>query len=299
MTRVLVVDDRLENLYLLRALLQGHGHTVDEARHGAEALVRARQTRPDLIISDLLMPVMDGYTLLRHWKADERLNTIPFVVYTATYTDPKDEQLALDLGADAFILKPAEPVSFMARIEAVIARDTSSPIAPPREPVGDEAGQLKEYNEVLVRKLEQKASELEQANLALRKDIARREQAEADLRRQADETTRARVALLGILEDQRQAEAALRVSEERFRLAASTGDVWDWNFETRKVSFPLDFWRRLGIDGPESANTAALFESILHPDDLARARQAVEDHIRLRLPYELEFRALAASGGME
>jgi len=80
MTRVLIVDDKAENLDLLRALLQGHGCEVDEARHGAEALVKARQAPPDLIISDLLLPVMDGYTLLRHWKADERLKPIPFVV---------------------------------------------------------------------------------------------------------------------------------------------------------------------------------------------------------------------------
>ena len=112
--KILVVDDKPENLHLLRALLQGHGHEVAEARHGAEALVKARQSPPALIISDLLMPVMDGYTLLRHWKGDEQLKQIPFVVYTATYTEPKDERLALDLGADAFLLKPTEPEPFIA-----------------------------------------------------------------------------------------------------------------------------------------------------------------------------------------
>ncbi len=122
MTRILIVDDQPENLYLLRALLTGHGCAVDEARDGAEALVKARQSPPQLIISDLLMPVMDGYTLLRHWKLDARLKLIPFIVYTATSTEPQDEKLALDLGADAFILQPAEPEAFMARVRDVLGQ---------------------------------------------------------------------------------------------------------------------------------------------------------------------------------
>ena len=153
MDRVIVVDDKPENLYLLRTLLQGQGYAVDEARHGAEALVKARQEPPQLIISDLLMPVMDGYTLLRHWKADERLKAIPFVVYTATYTDPKDERLGLDLGADAFIVKPAEPEPFMARIREVLAKQESGAMSPAGAPQADEKIVLKEYSDTLVRKL--------------------------------------------------------------------------------------------------------------------------------------------------
>ena len=129
MIRVMIVDDKPENLYLLGALLRGHACVVDEARHGAEALTKARHTPPDLIVSDLLMPVMDGYTLLRRWKADARLKSIPFVVYTATYTEPKDERLALDLGADAFILKPAEPDEFIARIQGGSGAGASQRIA--------------------------------------------------------------------------------------------------------------------------------------------------------------------------
>jgi two-component system cell cycle response regulator DivK len=72
-TRVLVVDDKEENLSYLEALLKGHGCTVESARHGAEALIMARHNPPDLVISDLLMPVMDGFTLLRHWRIDAKL----------------------------------------------------------------------------------------------------------------------------------------------------------------------------------------------------------------------------------
>jgi len=194
MKRVLMVDDREENLYLLRMLFEGNGYRVDCARHGAEALILARQQPPSLVVSDLLMPVMDGYTLLRHWKADPRLRHIPFVVYTATYTEPKDAQLALDLGADAFILKPAEPAPFMARIDAVLAQVARGQLVPARMPLDDEREVLKEYSEVLVRKLEQKALELERSNRELQQDIERRQRAEADALRYLGEAATSQAA---------------------------------------------------------------------------------------------------------
>ena len=116
MTRVLVVDDREDNRYLLQALLAGHGFEVSEARHGKEALESAERQPPDLVITDLLMPEMDGYALLREWRSRARLRPIPVIVYTATYTEPKDEELALRLGADAFLVKPMEHGEFLERI---------------------------------------------------------------------------------------------------------------------------------------------------------------------------------------
>ena len=137
MNRVLIIDDKEENIYYLNALLSGQGLQVDSARHGAEALVKARQSPPDLVISDLLMPVMDGYTLLRHWKADPRLKCVPFIVYTATYTEAEDERLALSLGADAFILKPAEPEDFVAKIKEVQSGFRAKNLILPQKPKED------------------------------------------------------------------------------------------------------------------------------------------------------------------
>ena len=176
MTRILIVDDKEENLYYLQALLKGHGYEVDNAKHGAEALVKARQSLPDVIISDLLMPVMDGYTLLRHWKVDNSLKRIPFIVYTATYTEPEDERLALSLGADAFILKPAEPEDFIGRLREVEQRIAKG--APAQPTPASEENMLKVYSETLIRKLEEKTLQLEQANRELQLDIARRKEAE-------------------------------------------------------------------------------------------------------------------------
>jgi two-component system, chemotaxis family, CheB/CheR fusion protein len=107
------------------------------------------------------MPEMDGYELIRHWKADERLRSIPFVVYTATYTEPKDEELALQLGADAFIIKPAEPEPFIRQVHEVLDRlRANSPMVV--TPSAEEGVTLKLYNEVLVNKLEHKCEQLEQ-----------------------------------------------------------------------------------------------------------------------------------------
>jgi len=181
MARMLIVDDKEENLYLLNALLTGHGCEVDTARNGTEALAKARENPPDMVVSDLLMPVMDGFTLLRTWRDDPRLGPIPFVVYTATYTDREDERLALNLGADAFILKPCDPEEFLERVFAVRDRSAAAPPSP-REKCPSEAVLLRSYNETLVRKLEERTIQLEQLNRALQEDIAQRKRVEEHLR---------------------------------------------------------------------------------------------------------------------
>lgn len=175
MRRALIVDDKEDNLYYLRALLGGYGYAVETAHHGAEALAIAHQAQPDVVVADLLMPVMDGYALLRRWKADPELKRIPFVVYTATYTSAEDERLVLDLGADAFIVKPAEPEDFMARIR-LVANESSAPPVPPRAPVADETGLLQQYNAVVVHKLEQKLAEQEAMHRALAHEVAVRKE---------------------------------------------------------------------------------------------------------------------------
>ncbi len=182
MSTILVVDDHEENLYFLQVLLKGHGFSVVTAHHGAEALALARQSPPTLVVSDLLMPVMDGFTLMRHWKVDPLLKGIPFVVYTATYVEPQDERLALDLGADAFIIKPADPTVFLARIRDVLDRAMRGELTPAAKPASDVPAVLREYNEVLIRKLEEKAEQLESTNQDLESDVARRKKVEAALR---------------------------------------------------------------------------------------------------------------------
>lgn len=164
MKRALIADDHTENLYFLEVLLKGSGFDpVETAENGATALEMARIHKPDLIISDILMPVMDGYALCRELKADPYLKDVPFVFYTATFTTAKDEALALSLGADRFICKPQEPDKLMQIINEVLATPRPAFELQPSE----ETTILKEYNEALFRKLEKKMADLEQANRLL------------------------------------------------------------------------------------------------------------------------------------
>lgn len=154
--KILIVDDKPENLYMLESLLKGVGYEIISARNGAEALGLARKEIPCMIISDILMPIMDGYTLCREFKRDVDLQKVPFILYTATYSDNKDEEFALSLGADRFILKPADPDKFLQIVQEVLQEVTTKKIKPKAPPEQSDLVVLKEYNAVLIRKLEDK-----------------------------------------------------------------------------------------------------------------------------------------------
>jgi PAS domain S-box-containing protein/putative nucleotidyltransferase with HDIG domain len=164
MSAILIVDDHEQNRYLLRVMLTASGYEVLEAANGAEALELARRTQPDLIISDILMPQMDGFALCRECKRDERLRDTPIVFYTATYTDPRDEALAMQLGAARFIVKPIDNEVLIAIVNEVLRGGTTEQLAAPQPPLEEDMAFYRLYNEALIRKLEDKMLDLERLN---------------------------------------------------------------------------------------------------------------------------------------
>jgi len=181
MKTALIVDDHEENRYLLRTVLTSAGYEVREASNGADALNEARSHPPTIIISDILMPQMDGFAFCRECSRDPALAKIPFVFYTATYTSPADEALAAKLGAARFITKPVGDDEFIAAISDIVEAQESGRLAPRPAPPEDETVYYRLYNEVLIHKLEVKVLELEQQIAERLRAEGEREQLQAQL----------------------------------------------------------------------------------------------------------------------
>ncbi|MEI7434667.1 MAG: PocR ligand-binding domain-containing protein [Methanomicrobiales archaeon] len=178
MTTILIADDNPEILRLLESILAGYRYEVVSTTNGAEALETAVKNPPDLVISDTLMPIMDGFELCRHWKADEQLKYIPFIFYTATYIEPNAEKLAMALGAERFLIKPQKP-DVLFRVVQEVLQEAQQKSNAAQAPV-DEMELLRQYNAVLFHKLEKKFHDLEN-------EIYKRKQAEEELHEKREE----------------------------------------------------------------------------------------------------------------
>lgn len=161
--KILIVDDMEDFLYMLETILKGNGYEVVTAKDGLEALDKLKEESIDMIISDILMPRMDGFQFCRECKKDDRLKKIPFIFYTATYTSRKDGEFALSLGAEKYIRKPTELKVFLNIIKEVIEKHKEGGLIAPKEPIKNGEKYLIEYNQRLVEKLEKKVVALEKS----------------------------------------------------------------------------------------------------------------------------------------
>lgn len=129
--RVLVAEDDEVSRIVLDAMLEGQGYDVLSTSNGKEALERVRESPPDLIISDILMPEMDGFDLCWNIKNDPDLTHIPIIFYTATYGSELDKKLGLLMGASRYIIKPQEPEVLSRLIKEVLNEyDEKGPTIP-------------------------------------------------------------------------------------------------------------------------------------------------------------------------
>ena len=117
--RILVVEDQEDNRQILRDLLTANDYEIIEAKNGEEGLRRWRK-RPDLILMDIQLPLLDGYEATRRIKADQALRTIPIIVVTS-YALSGDEVKAREAGCDAYVPKPYSPRQLLAKIRQYLS----------------------------------------------------------------------------------------------------------------------------------------------------------------------------------
>lgn len=171
--KVLVVDDNKNDRLLLSTLMKSRSYVVSEAGNGIEALEQIEKETPDIIVSDIMMPEMDGFMLLQSLKENRITKTIPFVFYSATYTTEKDIEFGLSLGASRFFVKPMDPRDLLSEIEGVIKEFEAGELKPAKPSITPEEYGEK-YSQRLLNKLESKIKNLEE-------EIRKRKEAQDEL----------------------------------------------------------------------------------------------------------------------
>ena len=116
MKTVLIIEDNENNLYMMRFILGKLGHAVLEARDGAAGVAIAKEKHPDLILMDIQLPIMDGYTATRRIREDAGLKDVPIIAVTS-YAMVGDREKSIAAGCTAYVEKPIDPAKFVKTLE--------------------------------------------------------------------------------------------------------------------------------------------------------------------------------------
>jgi len=155
---LLIVEDVVNILDFLEVTLKFKGYEVLRARNGLEALEVIATTRPALIVTDILMPKMDGFSLVHRLRADPATRDIPVVFLSATYVAPEDKAFAMHIGATRFIEKPIDTEEFLLTVAELLTQEPP----PPPEPL-KEREFFEGYRRQLEIKLRQKSTQIVRA----------------------------------------------------------------------------------------------------------------------------------------
>ncbi len=117
--KVLVIEDNIQNMYMIAFLLESYGYKVLKAFSGIEGIQKAKADEPDIILLDIQLPQMDGYTIARKLREIESVKTTPIIAVTS-YAMPGDREKALQSGATGYIEKPINPDTFISEMEAFL-----------------------------------------------------------------------------------------------------------------------------------------------------------------------------------
>ena len=252
MTRILIAEDNLDSQYMLKQLLEAKGHTVTVADHGEQALEYAKQDPPEMIISDIMMPVMNGFKLCREVKKDATLKSIPFIFYTATFVEKMDEKLGMRLGASRFIIKPMDGTRFIQIVDQVLDEHRQGILPVPERPRENETTLLEMYENSLTYKLSQTVEKLEAKQKELQKSKQRLKEAQE-------------IAQVG---------------------------HWELDLKDNTLQWSDEMYRIFGQPPQKSEATYDTFLAMVHPDDRVYVDKSYKESLAKKTQYDIDHRLL-------
>jgi PAS domain S-box-containing protein len=288
---VLIAFERESEQSAVEQLLTARGHQVLKSANGLAALDAARREPPDLVISDIVLPRMDGFALCRKWKQDERLQAVPFVFYTRRHDDPKYERFALELGAERFLSRSVQPEALANAVDELLGVPSQAASVAPatNDGAAGRAAALEKDRQALARDkqavekdrqaIEKERQALERARQTLEHDKQALEKAKAS---QSQELERVRLAhdslqqKLGELEATNQRLAA---GEARFRRVFEANPLPMWIADRATSGFIAVNDAALALYGYERSEFLALKNNALFAQD-QHAPEGVSLHRR-------------------
>ncbi len=259
MARILIAEDNPESRYLLQQMLEADGHQVRAAENGAEALELALEQPPEIIIADIMMPIMNGFRLCREVRKHSTLKDLPFIFYTATFLEEEDRRLGMSLGATRFVTKPMESPQFARIIHDALEQYRLGELPPPPPPTAASEALLAMYDTSLNRKLAETVEKLRAEHRALTRSEERLKEAQE-------------IAQIGHWEIDLHS-GTLQWSDQLFRLLGSKPQSFRPN------------WQRL-LDR-------------VHPDDRQRVAEAQRQARVHKGSYTLDYRLLLEDGSLK
>lgn len=256
MIRILIVDDDQHTQTILSTLLNNQGYQVFTADNGREGLETAQEQTPNLIISDIMMPEMNGFRFCRELKKIPELSTIPFIFYSATFVEEEDQKLALSLGANQFVVKPKDNHLFLEIVQGILAGYQRGKFQPHHAQISQADQQLELYEKSMGRKLEETVKRLQQEQCALTLS-----------------------------------EKHLKEAQE----IANLGH-WDYGLKTKIMRWSDQIYRILGFGPQSFPPSLEAFFNSVHAEDLDDVKNTFNKALEHKMSFQKTFRLQLESG---
>ncbi len=256
MITILIVDDDHQAQTILMTLFSSQNYAVVTADNGRQGLEQVKKRKPDLIISDIMMPEMNGFRFCRELKQQPEFTDIPFIFYSATFVGQDDQKLALNLGADRFVIKPKDNLQFLQIVQNVLEEYQRGQFHPDQfqNPQADELLDL--YEKSLSHKLEETVKRLQQQQYALTLS-----------------------------------EKHLKEAQEIAHLGH-----WEYGLKTETMLWSDQIFRILGHAPQAFTPSLEIFYQYVHEEDLEDLRAAFRKALENKMAFHKEFRLQHSKG---